>query len=168
MKLYELPERLGGGIVECEEYEKDGNNWVWFSVGDWMYHCRADALTEVRPAVPEEPPHDSVLVDRFGGVWLYGSHGWFGARRNGPAEFITWAELHGDRGPLTQLVPDPVESAPELPYNSDGATVEVKRLSSTDDLPVWLFVPSTWRTPEQAEEIAAAILRAAREARAAS
>lgn len=54
---------------------------------------------------PEEPEHDSVLVDRYGGEWLHGSHGWFAARHHGPTGFVSWPELHRERGPLTRLVP---------------------------------------------------------------
>lgn len=167
MKRYQLPERLGGGIVECEEYQKDGNDWVWFSVGDWMYHCRADALTEVKPPLPPEPDAPAVMLG--GRVWV--RQGFVGDYHYEASGFHghSWLALNqlSNGVPIVPLVPDPVVSAPELPFKADAAIVEVNP-NPDDDEPIWLHVESTWRTPDEAERIGLAILRAAREARTAS
>jgi hypothetical protein len=126
------------------------------------------AVTVVTPPLPEEPPLGTLLRDKDGCVWERDdptdkrlAH-WF----NGGNELITWEKLWA-RGPLARMVPDPADTAPDLPFSrnvADGAWLEV----SLSAKPGYVSIAAD-RVEIEASllgDFAAAILRAVREGRA--
>lgn len=172
MTSYRLPDDLGG--YPCTLIRRNvPTNDMWEFVVDRGHDSFPICLpptvvVEVEPPLPAEPPRDAVMVDRNGRVWLCGSHGWFAARHHGETVFTPWAELCGAEGPLTQLVPDPVASAPELPFRETYGEVQANTPGYDDHQPVRIALSKGFYHPDDAEQIGLAILRAAREARAAS
>jgi hypothetical protein len=141
---------------------------VWFP---------AEFLTEVPPPAPPEPPHGTVLRKNrpFASVWECinepeqhnGDHHWFtvGGRQHPQGwSGYTWEEVwtHIYRG-YTVLVPDPAADA-VLPF-ALGSCQRSAKVYVLDGGRVSLAIENEWYTPEEAERIAAAILRAAREAK---
>lgn len=170
---YKLPEWLGGHEVDVHGTRGDGQLIVTprgigpTGVNPTEIHIDRDELTEVKPPLPPEPGPLAVVRDRHGMAWQReagtGSPDWLSL-----SDHKTWQELNADLGPLTLLVPDPADDAPELPFTLHGgpngewlATVQPSAAAKGQ---VFMEVESTDYDPATARNIAAAILRAAREA----
>lgn len=168
MTQYKLPDQLGGGEVDAVEYDKDGQTWIWFPIGEWMMHCRSDALTKVEPPLPPEPPIGTVMLDKDGDVWQRDNetsdYGWVGTAV--PAR-VPWECLNAKYGPLTRLVPDPADDAPALPWECDDEDGDELRIEPTSRTDLAAFIKTTRAgvrlTAADARLAAAALLRAARE-----
>lgn len=114
-----------------------------------------------QPSPPPEPT-DGYYLDRDEDVWQRvddedsEGHWRYGTLRR------HWATLNQDHGPLKRLILDPADSAPALPWTLGH---QLDRIGVTDNNLVWVNLRPDYHTPEEAELRAAAILRAAREAR---
>ncbi len=178
MTTYKLPEWLGGH--ECSLHEHDEVREV--SVvdlrepdGTWTFRLTVPhrLLTEVVPPLPPEPDALAVkvrdhvfVVDVAGGQLVY--------LCPGPChDPLDWRELCALAeewdAPIVPLVPDPVASAPELPFELDSCRVAATVAVNAPFVSICAFDPNQEHdeqyTPAEAEQIAYAILRAAREAR---
>jgi hypothetical protein len=181
MSGFRLPDSMGGHRVKVLEgnFYNDGDTFMWkliVEAGDESFpmFLPPTVLVEVAPPLPPpEPPLGTLLRDNEGCIWERDdptdkrlAH-WF----NGGNELITWEKLWA-RGPLARMIPDPADTAPELPWHlgcrSRTASVYKPRPILDDSMQLVIEVERNDYTADEAEQIAAAILRAAREARAAT
>lgn len=161
MTTYRLPDGI--------EAETTEHGLVHVGLGHWLRHpslgtiwVGADRLTEVKPPPPEPDPL-TVVIDRHGMAWQReagtGSPDWLSL-----GDHMTWQALNAERGPLTRLIPDPADDAPALPWTLDSC-----RRSASVGTPkhgtVVVDVPGIDYTPGELEQIARALLAAARAAR---
>ncbi len=174
MTTYKLPEWLGGH--ECSLHEHDEVREV--SVvdlrepdGTWTFRLTVPhrLLTEVVPPLPPEPDALAVkvrdhvfVVDVAGGQLV--------DLCPGPChDPLDWRELCALAeewdAPIVPLVPDPVASAPELPFEVKDFDLDYARVSVHEGKVAISAPTSAHLEPDDAEQFAAAVLRAAREAR---
>lgn len=133
--------------------------------GTQHHHAASQTYHLVKPPLPEEPPAGSVVLDRDGDAWTHKA----GDDRRWECHGLEadWDHLNNRYGPVVLMVPDPVASAPELPF-ALGSCERSAMVSATEGGRVSLAIENEWYTPDEADRIGYAILRAAREARAAS
>lgn len=178
MTTYRLPAELGGIEVRNAGMRGDGR-LILVPVApelaelDWEFCLDQGALTEVKPPLPPEPPVRTVVLDREGDAWIRN------ASEDRPWACFDlsadWKHLNDRYGPVTVMVPDPVASAPELPFSLDSCNVVATVAVDRDNAGTFVAIcacnldhqESERYTPDEAERIGYAILRAAREARAA-
>lgn len=78
---------------------------------------------------------------------------------------MDWAHITSRYGPLRRLIPDPADDAPALPWHIDSCGVSARvHLDSGNPRLVCIEVVDNGYTPDEARQIAAAILRGVREA----
>lgn len=128
MGWYELPEVLGGSVIEADE--------IW---GGWAgsrpEYRLADDITilapkgrpfgEVGPPVPAEPPDGTRLLGLDGATYerhddwaaTYGEVRWYNTNSSGPDD---WERVWRDAKPTTHLVPGPFAEPVEHPWESEG------------------------------------------------
>lgn len=178
MTKFKLPDILGG--IEVEDVG-DQVHGLSTAVQTLMSHVTVEVpgvglvriarnkLTEVEPPLPEEPPVGAVVLDRDGDVWARKDQG------DKPWECggldADWEHLNNRYGPVVRMVPDPVASAPELPweYRDEDRIPFGVQLHAVEPLIAFdSTCPRYYMPLDQAEQMALAILRAVREARAAS
>jgi hypothetical protein len=126
-----------------------------------VYEVAIEVLEVPEPPIPPEPV-DGYYLDQDGDLWRHrdgDDPGWYQGSDGGPYD---WAELNRTWAPLVRLIPDPADSAPTLPWLDGGDEVKTDLNFVT---PVWIVIKAGWHSIEEAEEIAAAILRGVREAR---
>ena len=117
---YRLPEDVfDGGEYEGSLTTFAGEPWVRFDVDGVRFYVGLDALTEVKPPLPEEPPDLTVLRagtavyqrDDGGGPM----HRWWMAGRAQSTDWPSIADLA-----FTRLVPEPFAEPVELPWQATG------------------------------------------------
>lgn len=134
MTTYRLPD--GAEIASLDVNGGPGNQaWITHPTLDQILIDR-NKLTEVKPPLPPEPKPWAVVSDKHAGVWQRigtGSAQW----RSTDGRGTDWDHLVVSLGPLTRLVTDPADDAPELPLtiNSDHPAYPII-LSAADKLNV--------------------------------
>ncbi len=170
MTVYKLPEWMGGLTCKLHtHWDESGTSTVDVDAPGGASTHRLTVprllLTEVKPPLPEEPPVGAIVLDRDGDAWARKDQG------DKPWECggldADWEHLNNRYGPLVRMVPDPLASAPELPF-ALGSCERSAMVSVLDGNRVSLAIENEWYTPDEAERIGLAALRAAHEARAAS
>jgi len=181
---YRLPEYLGG--VECTLLSSHGDGRVTVVLPGKAGLTIELPLSDLVELLPEEPADGSIveiISQQFGDAYLGYRQiwtrsdalgGWFtfseNSKRQEPA---SWRSLCAT-GPVIGLVPDPADGAPDLPWeykDPDGIPFTVTLDVPPNAVPYIRFAndcPIYHMPLEYAEVLAAALLRAAREARAAT
>lgn len=115
MTRYKLPDALGGGEFErLTGYKsKAGDDWrMRFDIpGVGLVDVPLEALTEVKPSLPEEPPDKAVVLwcgeayQRDDKV-VDPEYNWFGDQG-----WVSWRDMHAGGETIVRLVPahEPVE-----------------------------------------------------------
>ena len=104
--VYQLPEWLGSHQYPGEPDETEPDV-IWLEIpGFGAKGFPRGLLTEIPPAVPDEPEKGSIVFDADGDAWHHKDElWWFGAR------MVTWEQLHSERGPLTPYAQAPPAQA---------------------------------------------------------
>lgn len=178
MTTYKLPEWLGGGTYEAVGIHHDdhGESMIRLDIpGVGTRRLPSDLLTEVKPPLPPEPEDGYVgRAGRF--VWERddraeqqgeagpGKHWW----RPGDDRTYTWEAVHeintNAGADLVRLVADPADDAPELPWTLDSCRRRAS-VGTPKHGTVVVDVPGVDYTPGECEQIARALLSAARAVR---
>lgn len=177
---YQLPDALGGMVLPEDtggqrEVLTDGTTAVWllrFDIpGVGRVRVQKEALVEVKPPLPPEPPRGAVIKV---GEALFHHHlresavGWVNLRTD---SWTTWEALHRrNDGVPVLLVPDPLADAPELPWVRNVSAGQLNVGVSGQDTRVVVGVTdqhddraSVWIDPLTARRMGLALLRAAAE-----
>lgn len=187
MTTWKFPEILGGGEHE-EHLRPDGSSEgapfgsVVFHINGCVVAVARALLTEVKPALPAEPEPGAYLIG--GGLAVRFPddqdrlHRWcYNVGDPGYQEALDWQDAWHDLGgpdvTIVRLVPEPAEV--ELPWEGISfyqSSVEVRPPNEHREIPVVIDF-RTGRGPmdlllgaDTAEAMAAALLTAARKARA--
>lgn len=177
MTTYTLPPELGGAEVQDVTDTVGGlsvgiqtlmGNVLVVVPGVGLVSVPRNKLTEVVPALPEEPPNGAVISNGADAFMRCDDEADTGESRwyvTGEKQAWMWKEAqremaHG--GPWLRMVPDPAATA-ELPF-ALGSCERSAMVNTLDGGRVALAIENEWYTPEEARRIAAAILRAAAEA----
>lgn len=133
-QLFRVPEILGGGEYQLDPNTRGHEVWSLLVPGVGSVAFPKASLTKVEPPLPPEPGDRSVV--RAGNSRVYERNDaqattdrnfarrWFSP---GLVAGATW-EYVCSLGPVFLLVPNPLDDAPELPYDhrdTDGDRVEV-------------------------------------------
>jgi hypothetical protein len=138
-----------------------------------QHHFASEMAYElVKPPLPEEPPNGTVISNGVD-AWIRcddengGDSNWY---LTGNKQAWTWEEMQpGVLGlEWKHYVPDPVVSAPELPFREACGEIQANTPGYGMHNPVRIAIACDFYTADDAEQIGLAILRAAHEARAAS
>ncbi len=170
MTTYKLPENLVG--IEVREAGRRGDGRLILVPADpalvdldWEFCLPEVDLVEVVPPLPPEP--DVPAVSLGGRVWARagtaGDYHWVAEGFHGRS----WLAMNqlSQGVPIVPLVPDPVAFAPELPFEVKDFDLDYARVSVHEGKVAVSAPTSAHLYPEDAEQFAAAILRASREAR---
>jgi hypothetical protein len=177
MTTFRLPADLGG--IEVREAGKRGDGrLILVPTADElaeldMEFCISEhLLTAVRPPLPEEPPNGTV-ISNGADAWIRcddengGGALWY---LTGNKQAWTWKEMRPDiaGAEWKRYVPDPVASAAELPWEYFDEDRIRFGVQLHHDEPLVSFdstCPRYYMPLADAEQMALAILRAAREAK---